>query len=132
MSEREDSGWFLRDSHLNEPQQQSIAALVAFSRGMSRADVIVRKNGEDHGFEVDWLKHIKRVDGTTAEARAGHALEEYQTLTRMLDHYAIPKERNGSPLGLWGRVHALALQGLPPPALQGSDGAGCEMAQTPN
>ena len=128
MSEREDSGWFLRDSHINEIQQQSIADLVAFSRGMSRADVIVRKGGYDHRFEVDWLKHIKRVDGTTAEARAGSALEEYECVTRMLNHYGVPAEVNGRRLSLWGRVHALAVQGLPPEQPQNAC-AGAERSQ---
>lgn len=43
--------------HLNEPQTDTIDRLRHKLRGAHYVDVVVRKDGQDHHFECDWLRH---------------------------------------------------------------------------
>lgn len=45
---------------LNEPQWESMKKLAEMINGWSHADLRIRKDGEYHWFEVDWLQAIKR------------------------------------------------------------------------
>lgn len=107
---REDSGYFLAAGHINNLQHRSIDRFLRMARGMSRADIVMRIGGRDERFEADWLRHMEVIDGTTAEARAGHALEEYECVKRCLDHYGAPTHGGiaGRELSLWGRICAFA------------------------
>lgn len=41
---------------LNEPQLRTLDRLRLTLWGSRHSDVIVRKNGQDHHFEIDWLR----------------------------------------------------------------------------
>lgn len=110
----ERGGWFISAKHLNDLQRESVAELLRAAKGMSHADVSVRKNGQYLNFQIDWMKYLLPIDGVTAEARAGHALEEFQCVTRCLDHYKVPASRNGKELSLWGRICELVDSGFKP------------------
>ncbi len=40
---------------LNEPQRETVDRLLATVRGMHYADIVVRRDGKDWGFEADFL-----------------------------------------------------------------------------
>lgn len=42
---------------LNEPQIDTIERLRPKLRGAKTVDLFVRKDGQDHHFEADWLRH---------------------------------------------------------------------------
>jgi len=41
---------------INELQRASVSKLRATLRWSSHTDIIVRKDGQDHHFEADWLR----------------------------------------------------------------------------
>lgn len=45
------------EKHLNELQQESINNLIRDAKGMHYATILMRINGEDRTFQVDWLKY---------------------------------------------------------------------------
>lgn len=42
---------------LNEPQQDTLERMRKALRGSHHADLTVRKDGQDHHFEIDWLRN---------------------------------------------------------------------------
>ena len=46
------------DSHLNEPQRNSIEAMIPLLWGAHFIDIIIRINGEDRRVQGDWIKHL--------------------------------------------------------------------------
>jgi hypothetical protein len=49
----------LSDDFVNELQRRSIIKLIDALKWAKSADIHVRKDGQDHVFEADWLKHLK-------------------------------------------------------------------------
>jgi hypothetical protein len=49
----------LPDESVNELQRRSIIKLIDTLKWSKSADIVVRKDGQDHRFEADWLKHLK-------------------------------------------------------------------------
>lgn len=48
----------LPDENVNELQRRSIVKLIDTLKWSKSADIHVRKDGQDHVFEADWLKHL--------------------------------------------------------------------------
>ena len=53
----------LPDECVNELQRRSIIRLIEMLKWSKSADILVRKDGQDHRFEADWLKHLSFSNG---------------------------------------------------------------------
>jgi hypothetical protein len=51
-------GWKLSHEHINEPQIESITALIKRAKQAHFVNVSVRINGKWEEFEADWIKHM--------------------------------------------------------------------------
>jgi len=51
-------GWFLRKKKVNSLQADSIDALIHRCKHAHYVDVVVRVDGKDEHYQVDWLKHL--------------------------------------------------------------------------
>jgi hypothetical protein len=52
------------DEHVNSLQVRSIYELLKAAKGMHYADVGMRINGQDVGFQADWLRHMTIIEDT--------------------------------------------------------------------
>ena len=51
-------GWFLPRDKLNQKQAESIKGLIEIAKHAHYVNVLVRINGRDEWYEIDWLKHM--------------------------------------------------------------------------
>lgn len=86
--------WVLTEAKINDLQAASIQRLIDRCGAAHHADLIIRINGQDEHYEVDWLKHLRPVvelddqarlmafyDATTRDeviARMHHHIEKLQ------------------------------------------------------
>jgi hypothetical protein len=54
--------------NINELQVASIKRLIETLKWAKSADIRVRKDGQYHTFEADWLKHMKFLDSEEGAA----------------------------------------------------------------
>ena len=117
IAQSEIGGWFLNRSKVNSVQEESIEKLIRRCRGAHYVDVIVRINGKDERYQVDWLKHLAAESGGKAAERKGPSEKEVRkiddALTDALAGWRYIRETHGELYGVgWERVESKLLAAI--------------------
>ena len=58
----------LSANNINELQEDSIDRLIKRAKGAHHCNLIMRINGQDEYYEIDWLKHLVKAIVTPSSA----------------------------------------------------------------